>query len=126
MPATFIGVRHHSPACARLVGATIADLRPAFVLVEGPADMNARMDELLLGHDLPIAVFSSYRDDERHAGSWAPFCEYSPEWVALQAGRDAGADVRFIALPAWHEALAGRENRYSDADERYAEAVDRL
>ncbi|MFI5909420.1 DUF5682 family protein [Dactylosporangium sp. NPDC051541] len=126
MPATFIGVRHHSPACARLVGDTIAALRPAFVLIEGPADMNDRIGELLLGHDLPVAVFSSYRDDERHAGSWAPFCEYSPEWVALNAGRDAGADVRFIDLPAWHEALVGRENRYSDAEERYAEAIDRL
>ncbi|WP_433059274.1 DUF5682 family protein [Dactylosporangium sp. CS-033363] len=126
MPATFIGVRHHSPACARLVGERIAALRPAYVLVEGPADMNERIGELLLGHDLPIAVFSSYRDEQRHAGSWAPFCEYSPEWVALQAGRAAGAEVRFIDLPAWHEALAGRENRYSDAEERYAEAVDRL
>ncbi|WP_433218446.1 DUF5682 family protein [Dactylosporangium sp. CS-047395] len=126
MPATFIGVRHHSPACARLVGERIAALRPAYVLVEGPADMNERIGELLLGHDLPIAVFSSYRDEQRHAGSWAPFCEYSPEWVALQAGRAAGAELRFIDLPAWHEALAGRENRYSDAEERYAEAIERL
>ncbi|MEU7869333.1 DUF5682 family protein [Dactylosporangium sp. NPDC049140] len=126
MPATFIGVRHHSPACARLVGETIAALRPAYVLVEGPADMNDRIGELLLGHDLPIAVFSSYRDEHRHAGSWAPFCEYSPEWVALREGHAAGAEVRFIDLPAWHEALAGRENRYSDADERYAEAIARL
>ncbi|MEV6931060.1 DUF5682 family protein [Dactylosporangium sp. NPDC051485] len=126
MQATFIGVRHHSPACARLVGETIAALRPAHVLVEGPADMNDRIDELLLGHDLPIAVFSSYRDEERHHGSWAPFCEYSPEWVALRAGREAGAQVRFIDLPAWDEALAGRENRYADAEQRYAEAVDRL
>ncbi|MFG2039579.1 DUF5682 family protein [Dactylosporangium sp. NPDC048998] len=126
MSATFIGVRHHSPACARLVGDTITGLRPAYVLVEGPADMNGRIDELLLGHELPVAVFSSYRDEERHHGSWAPFCEYSPEWVALRTGREVGAEVRFIDLPAWHRALAGRENRYADAEERYAEAVDRL
>ena len=42
-------------------------LRPAYVLVEGPADMNARLDELLLGHELPVAVFSSYRDGDAAA-----------------------------------------------------------
>ncbi|UWP87000.1 DUF5682 family protein [Dactylosporangium fulvum] len=126
MPATFIGVRHHSPACARLVGATIAALRPAHVLVEGPADMNDRIDELLLGHELPVAVFSSYRDAERHQGSWAPFCSYSPEWVALSAGRAAGAAVRFIDLPSWDKALARLENRYADAEHRYSDVVDRL
>ncbi|WP_067547590.1 DUF5682 family protein [Nocardia crassostreae] len=123
---TFLGVRHHSPACARLVRDTIAALRPAHVLVEGPSDMNDRFDELLLGHDLPIAVFSSYRDvDTRHM-SWAPLCEYSPEWVALTAGRAAGAQVRFIDLPAWHPAFAGTENRYADAERRYDRAITRL
>ncbi|WP_327004961.1 DUF5682 family protein [Dactylosporangium sp. NBC_01737] len=126
MTTTFIGVRHHSPACARLVAGTIAALRPAHVLVEGPADMNDRVGELLLGHDLPVAVFSSYRDDERQSGSWAPFCAYSPEWVALQEGHCVGARVRFIDLPSWDPALAERENRYADAEQRYADVVDRL
>ncbi|GAA4962359.1 hypothetical protein GCM10023238_32030 [Streptomyces heliomycini] len=45
-------------ACAGLVRRTIRELRPAYVLVEGPADMNDRIGELLLGHELPIAVFS--------------------------------------------------------------------
>ncbi|MET8197187.1 DUF5682 family protein [Micromonospora sp. NPDC005686] len=123
---TFLGVRHHSPACARLVAATVARLRPAYVLVEGPADLNGRMDELLGDHELPIAVFTAYRDGTRRHASWSPFCAYSPEWVALTAGREAGAQVRFIDLPAWHPALSDRANRYADADQRYAEAVRRL
>ena len=41
-----LGVRHHSPACARLVRETIDRLRPAYVLIEGPADMNPHLDEL--------------------------------------------------------------------------------
>ncbi|MFC4064982.1 DUF5682 family protein [Actinoplanes subglobosus] len=126
MSLTVIGVRHHSPACARLVGSTIAALRPAYVLIEGPADMNERIGELLLGHDLPVAVFTSYLDEHRRHGSWAPFCDYSPEWEALRAGRECGAEPRFIDLPAWHEAFADRDNRYADAELRYAEAVERL
>ena len=122
MGAVFVGVRHHSPACARLVAATIRAQRPAYVLVEGPADFNERIDELLLGHELPVALFS-YSD--RHA-SWSPFCDYSPEWVAITEGRRCGARVRFIDLPAWHEACRGVGNRYADAELRYAEVVERL
>ncbi len=125
-----LGVRHHSPACARLVAHTIESLRPAYVLVEGPVEMNDRLDELLLGHELPVAVFSHYRDAERTATSWTPLCDYSPEWVALTAGRQAGAEVRFIDLPAWHPAFTergeGAANRYADAEARYAEATTRL
>jgi hypothetical protein len=55
-----IGVRHHSPACARLVRQVIAQVRPWAVLIEGPSDMNARLGELLLPHALPIAVYSYY------------------------------------------------------------------
>ncbi|WP_245194746.1 DUF5682 family protein [Kitasatospora phosalacinea] len=128
--AVFLGVRHHSPACAALVARTIAELRPAHVLVEGPADLNPRLDELLLGHELPVAVFSHYRDEERTATSWAPLCEYSPEWVALTEGRAAGAQVRFVDLPAWHPAFTDRArplaNRFADAEARYARATDRL
>jgi hypothetical protein len=126
MAVTYVGVRHHSPACARLVARTIERLRPAYVLVEGPADFGERIDELLLGHDLPVAIFSHYRDASRAHASWTPFCAYSPEWAALTAGRDCGARVRFIDLPAWHPAFADRRNRYADAEERYAEATRRL
>ncbi|MCA9569401.1 MAG: hypothetical protein KC656_16250, partial [Myxococcales bacterium] len=76
-----VGVRHHSPACAALVRDTLRAVRPRWVLVEGPADFNPRMGELLLGHTPPVALFSfHFADDRRHA-SWAPFCVYSPEWI---------------------------------------------
>ncbi len=126
LPATFIGVRHHSPACSRLVSETIEALRPLHVLVEGPADMNDRIGELLLDHQLPVAIFSSYRDSQRSHASWSPFCVYSPEWVALTTGRKVGASLRFIDLPAWHPAFATRANRYADAERRHEAAIDRL
>ncbi|MEU9508845.1 DUF5682 family protein [Micromonospora sp. NPDC048170] len=122
----FLGIRHHSPACARLVARSIAAVDPAYVLVEGPADLNGRLDELLLGHELPIAVFTAHRAEGHRHASWSPFCDHSPEWVALTAGHRAGAQVRFIDLPAWHPAFARRDNRYADAEQRYAAAVERL
>ncbi|WP_019701924.1 DUF5682 family protein [Paracidovorax oryzae] len=110
-----LGVRHHSPACARLVAERIRALRPAFVLIEGPADFNGRLHELALPHRLPVAIYSYLSHGETHRGSWTPFAEHSPEWQALQAGRETGAQVRFIDLPAWHPAFAHLENRYADA-----------
>lgn len=117
-----LGVRHHSPACARLVAARIRATAPAFVLIEGPADFNPRLDELHLAHRLPLAIYSHLSTPERHHGSWTPFAEHSPEWQALQVGREVGAQVRFIDLPAWDDAFATLENRYADSADHAHEA----
>jgi len=123
-----IGIRHHSPACARLVAQRIQALKPAYVLIEGPCDFNPRLDELALPHRLPIAIYSYLSSEEAHYGSWSPLAEHSPEWQALQAGRAVGAQVRFIDLPAWHQALFDVENRYADmldaVSEQHAESYE--
>lgn len=110
-----VGVRHHSPACARLVRHELERLRPRWVLIEGPSDMNGRLDELYLPHVLPIAVFTWLREGRGRARlTWSPLCEHSPEWVALTDGAARGARVAFMDLPAWHPAFSDVENRYSD------------
>ncbi len=95
-----IGVRHHSPACARLVEHVLRTERPEIVLIEGPADMNERLGEFHLDHRLPLAVFSFLSGEQRRA-SWFPLCEFSPEWVGLKVARELGSDVRFFDLPSW-------------------------
>lgn len=117
-----VGVRHHSPACARLVAARIGALRPRYVLIEGPADFNARLDELFLGHALPLAIYSYLSGAGMQRGSWTPFAEHSPEWQALLGARAVGARLRFIDLPAWHAAMDDLPNRYADAPEAAHEA----
>lgn len=117
-----VGVRHHSPACARLVAARIRALRPRQVLIEGPADFNPRIDELFLGHALPLAIYSYLSGGGVQRGSWAPFAEHSPEWQALLVAREVGAQARFIDLPAWHDAFDDLPNRYADAPEAQHEA----
>lgn len=117
-----IGVRHHSPACARLVAHKIRSLRPAYVLIEGPADFNDKLEQFYLPHKLPLAIYSFLSSGEGHRASWSPFSEHSPEWQALAVGREAGAQVRFIDLPAWDDAFAEVLNRYADvSDEAQAE-----
>lgn len=116
-----LGVRHHSPACARLVAERIRALRPAHVLIEGPADFNDRLDELFLPHRLPVAIYSHLSGAAVHRGSWSPFAEHSPEWQALQVGREVGARLCFIDLPAWHDAFSSTANRYADAPDAESE-----
>ena len=96
-----IGVRHHSPACARLVAHAIAHDKPQAVLIEGPSDFNPRIGELLLDHELPLALYSYANEGQQPAQCWFPLLDYSPEWVALRAGFAAGAALRFIDLPHW-------------------------
>ncbi|MBS0659092.1 MAG: hypothetical protein JSR82_12695 [Verrucomicrobia bacterium] len=124
----FLPVRHHSPACARMVRDLILRRRPRAVLIEGPADFNDRLGELRLGHKLPIAIYSyvSWSDGGRQ-GAYYPFCLYSPEWQALQAAWAVSAEVRFIDLPY---ALVAREDRrthrYGDGRLRAHDYVHRL
>jgi hypothetical protein len=118
-----VGVRHHSPACARLAERAVEEARPRYVLVEGPSDINDRIGELFLEHRLPVAVFSYSMGPLGPSSSWSPFCDYSPEWVALRAAERAGATPLFIDLPAWHGAFAGVKNRYSDRRARAGDGV---
>ncbi|HKS54614.1 MAG TPA: DUF5682 family protein [Steroidobacteraceae bacterium] len=98
----YFPVRHHSPGCARHLRRLIAERRPSLVLVEGPSDFDKYVD--LLSHAdarPPLALYSyctERGDDKRRRGAYYPFCEYSPEWVAIRDGRAAGAEVRFIDL----------------------------
>jgi len=124
-----VGVRHHSPACARVVRHVIAETRPWAVLIEGPSDMNGRLAELTLPHAMPVAVYSYFLPRDQAAGahgSWAPFCAYSPEWVALHAGLAVGACVRFIDLPAWDPVFSTVQNRYSDHEQQVSHTLHAL
>ena len=124
----YFPVRHHSPACALFLEQLIRQRKPAAVLIEGPADFNPVLDELSLPHQLPIAIYSYFRDaDDRRRGAFYPFCDYSPEWTALTAAREAGARRSFIDLP-WSE-VAGAdeaEHRYADGQLRRARYVAHL
>ncbi|WP_457335860.1 DUF5682 family protein [Rhizobacter sp. P5_C2] len=125
-----IGVRHHSPACARLVAHAIAHQRPQAVLIEGPSDFNPRIGELLLDHQLPLALYSYANEDGQAAQCWFPLLDHSPEWVALRAGRDIGAALRFMDLPHWrYRALSDAQRRTAgqwNARSRYGQVVDHL
>ena len=117
----FAPIRHHSPACALALQALIREVRPAAVLIEGPDDFDTLLPLLLdPATRPPVAILAQSRsaaDDAPVAGlssAFYPFCDYSPEWVALQEGSAVGAQIAFIDRP-WH---GNDEDRDHDDDMR--------
>jgi hypothetical protein len=129
MTVQVLGIRHHSPACARLAAHLVETLQPSAVLIEGPSDFNHRIRELLLDHTLPVALYSYSNAGERPAQCWFPFLDYSPEWVAMRTAHAAGADVKFIDLPHWqYRTLPDARRRVASVEKderrsRYADSV---
>ncbi len=107
-PVLFVPVRHHSPTCARHVHDIITSHRPRAVLVEGPPSFDDQIDLVVdEAARMPLAIYAHASFDPgpggdgfepiRH-GSYFPLCDYSPELVALKAGRAVGAELRFVDL----------------------------
>jgi hypothetical protein len=125
--AVYVPVRHHSPACAWQLRGYIRELRPSAVLIEGPRTFNGLVDLLLSEENVPpLAVYSGFTDSRRqtlpeaergeeapapHYAAFYPFCAYSPEWVALQTGREIGARLEFIDLDYADQVLAESDAR---------------
>jgi hypothetical protein len=99
-----VPVRHHSPACAWQVREAFRARRPSVVLVEGPRGMTPLIP--LLTHEaarMPLAVYtyavrSRRGEPDERWSAYYPFCDYSPELVALREAASAGVPARFIDL----------------------------
>ena len=96
---TYLGVRHHSPGCARSLEIALRELRPDVVLIEGPPEANLHLSEVTTpGITPPVALLISDRDDPRKRRVY-PFTEYSPEWVALCYATREQLPVEMIDAP---------------------------
>ena len=130
-PLYWFPVRHHSAAVARHVDRAIRQRRPKVIFIEGPADAQELIPFVVDKNTRPpIAIFSSYSDDDNVLGlagicspsseiparfaCWYPLVAYSPEYVAMQAAQAIGAKVVFIDLPH-HALIKSRQQREEEA-----------
>ncbi len=141
---TLLPVRHHSPACAFATQQALSQLQPADILIEAPASFNDLLIDLQHPDNKPplavlcqtqaITIFndseqgsetSSEEDkdnkekkgDKRMYSAYFPFCDYSPEWVALRFKSTNSSDklphVECIDLP-WSQQVEHRERVNSE------------
>ncbi len=98
-------VRHHSPACAWQLSRLFQERAPSVVLVEGPRNFTPLIP--LLVHKearMPLAVYTyavhgvEGGDTPIRRAAYYPFCDHSPELVALKAAHERGIPARFIDL----------------------------
>lgn len=98
-------VRHHSPACSWHLSLLFDLVRPSAVLVEGPRSFN-RIIPLLTSPaaKMPLACYTyavrrqGEDGSELRRAAYYPFCDYSPELVALRQAQVRGVPSAFIDL----------------------------
>ncbi len=123
--AVYFPIRHHSPACAWHLSRLIEELRPEAVLIEGPEEMTSLIPYMLHEQTIaPFAVYATYapkspNDLPVQFASYYPFCDYSPELVALRTGQKVGARLRFIDLSYPEQIVAEGSTRQNLLDEHY-------
>ncbi|MCA9665752.1 MAG: VWA domain-containing protein, partial [Myxococcales bacterium] len=94
------GVRHHSPACAAAMRATLDAYEPDVLLVELPGELDGLLE--WLGHAearAPLALACGRADGAESEMWFYPFADFSPELVAVRWAVARGVPVRGIDLP---------------------------
>ncbi|KAA0690598.1 hypothetical protein DTW90_29695 [Neorhizobium sp. P12A] len=123
--AHLFGIRHHGPGSAALLKGALDALDPACVLIEGSPEGDALIQYAgLVGMKPPLAMLF-YAADEAANAVFAPFAEFSPEWVAIQWALARRRPVRFIDWPASVSLAltkAAREEALADLEKKAAEA----
>src|SRR5262245_50599184 len=133
----YFPIRHHSPACARHLEQLIRERKPQAVLIEGPASFTSLIPLVLHPKTkAPFAIYTSFVQEQPdlEAGSFAakaaallgpprhaayyPFCDYSPELVALRVGAEVAASLRFVDLNYPDQIRAEREASKEDGAPR--------
>lgn len=98
--AHLFGIRHHGPGSAALLKGALDALDPACVLIEGSPEGDALIQHAGLAGMKPPLAMLFYAADEAANAVFAPFAEFSPEWVAMQWALTHERPVRFIDWPA--------------------------
>jgi hypothetical protein len=109
--AHLFGIRHHGPGSAALLKGALDALDPACVLIEGSPEGDALIEYAALPGMKPPLAMLFYAADEAANAVFAPFAEFSPEWVAMRWALDRGRPVRFIDWPAAVSLALGKAER---------------
>lgn len=92
------GIRHFSPAGAYFVRQFLDKIKPDLVLIEGPADFDFLIDDIVSKKLVPPFAIMAYTKEAPIDTILYPFAEYSPEYQAIIWARENNKECRFFDL----------------------------
>lgn len=107
----FYGIRHHGPGSAVNLISALNSSPPAHILIEGPADGQTLLDEVIPQDFIPPLSLLMYDEKDLGQAAFFPMAAYSPEWQAIVWARQHNVPVEWIDLPQGQQV-----NVYNDMD----------
>lgn len=95
----YFGIRHHGPGSAARLLSALETLKPAAVLIEGPADCSELLALLAHAEMRPPVALMAFASENPRCSLHYPFAEFSPEYQATLWAYRAGVPVSLIDLP---------------------------
>src|SRR6516225_3494733 len=124
-----LGIRHHGPGSAALLGKALDVLDPACVLVEGAPEGDELIHYASDPELKPPVAMLLHAADEASLASFMPFAEFSPEWQAMDWALKHKRHVQFCDWPAAVSLAltkAAQENPETEPAPVRADALDLL
>ena len=109
------GIRHFSPAGAYFLRQFLDEVRPSLVLIEGPADFDFLIDDIVSKNLVPPFAIMAYTKEAPIDTILYPFAEYSPEYQAILWARENNTECHFFDLES--DIILGLEKRDDETKE---------
>ena len=109
------GIRHFSPAGAYFLRQFLDEIKPALVLIEGPADFDFLIDDIVSKKLVPPFAIMAYTKEAPIDTILYPFAEYSPEYQAILWARENNTECHFFDLES--DIILGLEKRDDETKE---------
>ena len=109
------GIRHFSPAGAYFLRQFLDEVKPSLVLIEGPADFDFLIDDIVSKNLVPPFAIMAYTKEAPIDTILYPFAEYSPEYQAILWARENNTECHFFDLES--DIILGLEKRDDETKE---------
>jgi hypothetical protein len=109
------GIRHFSPAGAYFVRQFLDKVKPDLVLIEGPADFDFLIEDIVSKKLVPPFAIMAYTKEAPIDTILYPFAEYSPEYQAILWARENNTECHFFDLES--DIILGLEKRDDETKE---------